>query len=86
MANEKKAGAAKAPGYKKGDVTIEGINFNDSWARGLKPRKIKEDDVAETSAEDQFYNEFSQAWPGMDPADKKALLAKAYKACLEAED
>lgn len=75
----------------KGEVTIDGIHLNDGWARSLKARKlVKEgkEDETETSAEDQFYNDFANHpnLAHLDEGERRAWAAKAYKACIDAAD
>jgi hypothetical protein len=79
MADQTKKTAPAAVKFKKGDVTIEGANFNDAWARKLK-------DKDGVSAEEQFVSEYKDAlYQDFSPADRADLLKKAYQACLAAE-
>ena len=81
MAKQEKT-IAGAPTFKKGSVTIDGVNFNDEWARKLKPQEI---DGKTISAEDQFIAEFPHHFTDLAEAERVDLLKKAFSACLSAE-
>jgi hypothetical protein len=92
MATQKnKAGATAAEPvkFKKGDVTIDGVNFNDSWARALKPIDILNEDgsVKETwDPQTRFINEFKDHhYQDLAEADRIEALKKAFAACQAAE-
>jgi hypothetical protein len=79
MAETQKKAAPDAVKFKKGDVTIEGANFNDAWARKLK-------DKDGVSAEDQFVNEFKDVhFQELTEGARIALLKRAFQGCLAAE-
>jgi hypothetical protein len=84
VAKATKPANGAAAKFKKGDVTIDGMNFNDSWARGLKDTTVGDKTV---TAEEQFLNEYAEHpnFEGMAPEDKAAYLRTAYQACLNAE-
>lgn len=71
---------AKGPVFKRENVTIDGVNFNDAWARSLKPKTV---DGKEISPEDQFIAEFPHHFEGN--PERIELLKKAFNACLSAE-
>lgn len=84
--------AADVPKYKKGNVTIEGVNFNDQWARDLKPsakyktrEEHKSGDGVEMTAEERFLEEYRHCYENLEEAARTELLKKAFKGCIEAE-
>lgn len=75
---------AARPPFKKGQVTVDGVHFNDDWARKLKPLTV---DGSEVSAEDRFVNEFKAAhWGDKDENERIELLKSTYADCLAAID
>lgn len=63
----------------------ETVNFNDDWARSLKPAKIKPTDAKDATAEERFVNEYEHHFPGLKDKERIDLLKQIYAACLTAE-
>jgi hypothetical protein len=90
MANQKnkKAAAGETANLKKGQVTIDGINFNDEWARNLEAREAnQETGTPAMSPEEIFIAEYEKGhYQDKKPEIRRQKLQEAFKACLSAED
>lgn len=93
MAKAQKPAENAAPIYKKGEITfdVDGqkVSFNDAWARKLKPGKYAPDGKEGPDLEPKqlFVKEFEglDQLAALDPAERTALLEKAYDACMAAQ-